>query len=339
MRIKNSAHAEKVKALGICLVVLGHTPGVPRQLLELIYAFHMPLFFFLSGGARGGRVNSSRVFLVGVIRSLLFPFYFYLLISAVAWAIASGLGARFDSFERFSVQAVIRAFMQATFEDLRFNVVLWFFPALIGTVITHHLMRRLLSTSSVMVLCSLMLCASMMESIPRFTELPWCVGVLPVSLWFYALGEFCRHFLDRRGMMELSWWMSLILFFVLLVTSHANGWVNLARGLHGNYPWMFVANALTGVLLIFWAAAALPDFQWLRSLGAYSVSIFPLHTLVFGFMTAIGTRVFGLSRGFQSGSVEATVLYFIVSLLLSYFIARVLARIMPVAVGWRKVEG
>ena len=36
------------KAMGILLMVIGHS-GCPQVLFRIIYLFHMPLFFFLSG--------------------------------------------------------------------------------------------------------------------------------------------------------------------------------------------------------------------------------------------------------------------------------------------------
>jgi len=40
---------DNAKGIGILLVVLGHTYGIPVQLHHIIYSFHMPLFFILSG--------------------------------------------------------------------------------------------------------------------------------------------------------------------------------------------------------------------------------------------------------------------------------------------------
>ena len=37
------------KAIGIILVILGHTYQIPDILLSIIYSFHMPMFFMLSG--------------------------------------------------------------------------------------------------------------------------------------------------------------------------------------------------------------------------------------------------------------------------------------------------
>lgn len=42
-------YIDTIKGIGIILVVLGHTYGIPAYLYNLIYSFHMPLFFILSG--------------------------------------------------------------------------------------------------------------------------------------------------------------------------------------------------------------------------------------------------------------------------------------------------
>ena len=38
-----------LRTVGLMLVVLGHTQYVPADVKGVIYTFHMPLFFFLSG--------------------------------------------------------------------------------------------------------------------------------------------------------------------------------------------------------------------------------------------------------------------------------------------------
>ncbi|MDP3446737.1 MAG: acyltransferase family protein [Eubacteriales bacterium] len=37
------------KGIGILLVVLGHVPTILKELAKIIYPFHVPLFFFVSG--------------------------------------------------------------------------------------------------------------------------------------------------------------------------------------------------------------------------------------------------------------------------------------------------
>ena len=37
------------KGIGILLVILGHTYGIPQGMYNIIYSFHMPLFFIIFG--------------------------------------------------------------------------------------------------------------------------------------------------------------------------------------------------------------------------------------------------------------------------------------------------
>lgn len=49
VRKKRILSIDILKALGIWLVVLGHMPLTNRELTNVIFSFHMPLFFFCSG--------------------------------------------------------------------------------------------------------------------------------------------------------------------------------------------------------------------------------------------------------------------------------------------------
>lgn len=66
------------KVLGMYLVILGHTmltPPIP-YIKGIIYAFHMPLFFFISGFLHKSNINSKRFFL-NCVKQLLIPFLFF----------------------------------------------------------------------------------------------------------------------------------------------------------------------------------------------------------------------------------------------------------------------
>lgn len=78
------------KAIGIVLVVLGHaisdtmlsgTGGTPRLIFDLIYSFHMPLFFFLAGFC-GSKVlelehiAEKKEYLSARMKRLMVPYFF-----------------------------------------------------------------------------------------------------------------------------------------------------------------------------------------------------------------------------------------------------------------------
>ena len=66
------------KAIGICLVVIGHS-GAPEFLVKYIYSFHMPLFFILSGYNFKGitSLEQYKRFCVKKIKGLWVPFVSY----------------------------------------------------------------------------------------------------------------------------------------------------------------------------------------------------------------------------------------------------------------------
>lgn len=62
------------KALGILCVVIGHS-GCPDILKNIIYLFHMPLFFFIAGYCfKDKYLNDFKTFFVHRVKGLYFPF-------------------------------------------------------------------------------------------------------------------------------------------------------------------------------------------------------------------------------------------------------------------------
>src|SRR5689334_711901 len=74
---------DSAKGIGIILVLLGHTP-IPVEYKLFIYAFHMPLFFFI-GGLFLNMEKSSDVFFKDKIRSLLLPYIVFAVFSYLVW--------------------------------------------------------------------------------------------------------------------------------------------------------------------------------------------------------------------------------------------------------------
>jgi fucose 4-O-acetylase-like acetyltransferase len=75
--MKNTARIPMIdvaKGIGIILVVVGHT-NLPVVVMNAIYAFHVPLFFVLSGMVFNSNKNLTQL-LVSKFRTLLVPYYF-----------------------------------------------------------------------------------------------------------------------------------------------------------------------------------------------------------------------------------------------------------------------
>lgn len=72
---KRNAQLDTMRGMAIILVVLGHA-GVCDEIRNWIYAFHMPLFFFISGYFCNDR-KAFGSFIYSKLKKLYFPFVSY----------------------------------------------------------------------------------------------------------------------------------------------------------------------------------------------------------------------------------------------------------------------
>lgn len=84
---------DTIKAVLICLVVIGHTgTALNRGLLSVIYAFHMPLFVFVSGYF--SRKKNHKAFWVGIRRLLVIYFVFDILYLGLDFVLGETLSVK-----------------------------------------------------------------------------------------------------------------------------------------------------------------------------------------------------------------------------------------------------
>ena len=91
--VKRIEWVDVAKGIGIFLVVLGHTSA---QLRNLIYGFHMPLFFFLSGVVFNKEKYSIKGFVKSRFNSLILPYIFFYVLTYVYWLLIERSMRSFD---------------------------------------------------------------------------------------------------------------------------------------------------------------------------------------------------------------------------------------------------
>ena len=95
---------DAAKGLGIILIVLGHIASVesPSLLYVYIYAFHVPLFFFISGLTLKPERDPFGTMLKGKLRSLLLPYLCYALLGygfyIAGYGLAQALHLKIEQF-------------------------------------------------------------------------------------------------------------------------------------------------------------------------------------------------------------------------------------------------
>jgi len=139
------------KGVGIILVVIGHFDPIesPRYWLDLravIYSFHMPLFFVLSGYLYVHGKYPYRALVMNKLRRLLYPF----ITIAVAYALIKVAAGRFVRLENpvdlHSVMAILVDPANS------YAPLLWFLQALFLIFCIYPLLRSYLNEASILLL-------------------------------------------------------------------------------------------------------------------------------------------------------------------------------------------
>lgn len=134
------------KGLGMAFVVAGHYRGGPTFYPLFPYAFHMPLFFFLSGLLCQDRhFEAPASFLIRRIRGIGIPFLIYfLLLSLVGTGLSAVTHENFGSWQLFNWRLIfIESFIAGPVAPLFFTG--WFLTSLlvvsIAALIVYQLAR------------------------------------------------------------------------------------------------------------------------------------------------------------------------------------------------------
>ena len=139
------AAVDAAKAIGILLVVLGHVPGTPAAAGALIYSFHMPLFFLLSGcllTADRAQAPLGQA-LPRLARTLLLPYLFFFTVSLLYWLATRHLGERAAKFAGVTPADALAGLAAGTSTALFVNPALWFLPCLFLCGLLYAALRQL----------------------------------------------------------------------------------------------------------------------------------------------------------------------------------------------------
>ena len=199
---KRNVTFDIVKALAIWLMVVGHfLDGSQNILRTIIYSFHMPLFFMVSGYLAGGRTEPLRASLRKKVTGLLVP---YLIWSAVSFLVHAALLLWQRHPEQIGAQA-LDIFVYAR--------SVWFLLVLFLTAVLFDVMARVARRCHIPTVLAelalwLGLAALYHGEVFRFGK--W-VFLFP----FYLVGYELRWWVDRKADPErphslssgAKWWL------------------------------------------------------------------------------------------------------------------------------------
>ncbi|MBU3071535.1 acyltransferase family protein [Aestuariicella sp. G3-2] len=305
-----------LKALGIVLVLIGHAPGLGSLVYKVIYAFHMPLFFFISGYYLSDKRlgNNTIDFLKDVGVKLFIPYLIFYLISYVyMWLRAEYMGV--DQVPFFLPLLVSNSEILASI-----NVTLWFFPALILARIIYFYLYRYCPNDFVVLIVTLILFLILFFC--GWASLPWCLELSLLASFYLSVGRLFQYIKPMSFFSGIP--LVVVGFLAVLVFEPKSDFrsLNFSMGLVFFVP---VSLAfLSGLFFIFSGAFKNKAIEFLAD---NSLIIFPTHILVYSALTG-GVEILDFDDLVVAGWLLGCS-YLVVTLLLSPFIVRTFRYVLP----------
>ena len=322
------------KGFGIILVIFGHAIYT-EEYRFLIYAFHMPLFFFLSGLTfRYEKYQQNfPLLLKKTTKMILLPYVLFALLSYVIWAIENGTSVG-------GVFSHLQGIIYGNSSSLFFNVVLWFLPCLFLTKIAFTFLTKFVKKkySLLASLFGFSLIGYFVSVLPYKMRLPFGAEVVLTSIVFFGLGAiWMRHYhenitprLKRYAAPLLLGAICLNIIFASINYFLSSQQIDLRINHLGNY-FLFYLAAFTGIIGMVIISKLIKKHTVLEYLGRYSLILFAVHPLIFPYLTD-GIKLFVNDKTFKEQHDWYSPLYTIFSIgmiLLLTFIVKKIPRVLP----------
>ncbi len=237
------------RGIAIMVMIMGHTEcAIPHFDFSLWYhAWHMPVFYIISGYFFSGRSSDIRSYIAKTARQLLVPFAFWLAFDYIYYCLQT-----FD-FGYIKDHLLLACFIWPTgCGGFPAAGALWFFVALFSLKAIYIVMTRLFTNQIVFYVMSAVIGFCGMAAAKLGMHLPMGIDAALVGVPFMAVGELLRKYGSRRfvkELMHMRWYVFAPVFIFVNWLFFYNGNVNF-RGTYTNFALTYF-NAIMGSILLF----------------------------------------------------------------------------------------
>lgn len=356
---------DNAKALGIIAVFYGHIVekifltyayAIPSADLQykLIYSFHMPLFFLLSGYlVKETQHRNLLMFMKNKFMTRIVPFFFFNLLILPCYFINEKISpGSIDVSQLFQTSLYLLAGRPA------FNPITWFLTCLFSVEIINYLLYPLLRRSRIALFMAMVLFYIMgwslsykADMINQYITIPdfWFIKEALVAYSFYLFGNLIASFPIFRE--KMNPYLNVLL--LLLTATCVAATFNLNNGPFKMYPvvvfafggygsfLLFPLTAIAGSICIISASRLMPSFNFMRFLGRNTITLMGLNG-IFALFVNIFLINFSLKIFFPGNHfslfVQCASLVCIALLLCVPFVI-LLKKYLPFMIGYRKDKG
>ena len=317
------------KGIGILMVVWAHIllVGVSHS---VIYAFHMPLFFFISGLLfNKEKYISLRHFIKQRAKRLFVPYVLYSIITWSIWACFRYI--RNDDVDSYLMPLLQTFIAQGSGAFIVHNSALWFIPCLFAVEVLYFLFSKFnewialaLSFVTAIVGCVL----TNVYGDDYLFLLPWNLDAAFFALPFYSVANAIRRNVGLQRLMEMvtgykicSLFLTLGLCAILLLLVVNYSVCSMGSSSYNCPMFIFFVRAFVGCfamilfsILVSLLLSKIRLYKVLKWFGRNSLDVMCLHIPIKGFVIVIVTYFWYVSIDVQE-SILYSGISFIITIL------------------------
>lgn len=208
---------DELKGIAIILVVIGHLFWLPSELHQIIYAFHIPIFFFISGFLfRQDKYLNIAMLLQKNTHRLLKPYFIFSTISLLLFV------TLFRLFEKdASLFDAIIGIFYSTSSTLHIihNQPLWFLTCLFVVELIFWLISSVAKSNYSLIVASMIFMTGGFFLNDQYfpLKLPWSIDVALVAAGYYSFGQLARKKLSFFKGNRIFGAILLVLLFSIIL--------------------------------------------------------------------------------------------------------------------------
>jgi acyltransferase len=291
MNKERTAWIDIARGFGIIFVIYGHTLGA-AGFRYLIYAFHMPLFFFLSGLVFHNRENEKyKDSLKKDIRRILVPYFIFAFVSLVLWWI--NLDSNSQTVHSFTKQVIGIFYGNASNGYLNINTVLWFLPCLFLVKQIFWFLAKLNRNTLVVTLLIFSIIGFISSTYFSFIRLPFGLESALTGIVFFGVGYLWNSLPVRVNSIFTKYNLFLIILFIFITIYFADLnfqiyglQIDIRLNRLNNYFYFYIA-AFSGILATILTSKFINRNSILEYLGQKTMVLFIWHFYVFIYISKI----------------------------------------------------
>lgn len=278
------------RGIGLIMVIAGHLFISGSYLSSVIFSFHMPLFFFLSG-LLFRTDKCAHAFIKKKVNSLLIPFGMYVTVGIVFTLIIQIAKIFSGVTTSLTIKAILKDIYQGA-PNVFYVGQLWFLISLFWVNIIAYFFVKYLKVYYLRIFVLLLFVLYVVTISPQVRAFlpghlsPLMIDTSVMASVFFIIGYYLKDFIASL-MCNLSCMKECIICsitFIVTLFSPLNGWVNIAIPKFGNIVLYFMF-ATSGILttIVISDVVTKKCFCGIRNaitfLGANSMFIFAIHSL------------------------------------------------------------